>query len=69
MFRSIRWRIAIPYTLLFLAIMLGLGIYLSQVIRQNYTEDLELRLSDAARLISDPPMPTAPTICAATVVA
>ena len=29
MFRSIRWRIAIPYTLLFLAIMLGLGIYLS----------------------------------------
>ena len=57
MFRSIRWRIAIPYTLLFLAIMLGLGIYLSGVIRQTYTADLEQRLSDAARLISESASP------------
>ena len=57
MFRSIRWRIAIPYTLLFLAFMLGLGIYLSGVIRQTYTADLEQRLTDAARLISDSASP------------
>jgi two-component system phosphate regulon sensor histidine kinase PhoR len=37
--------------------MLGLGIYLSQVIRQTYTEDLEQRLADAASLISDSAAP------------
>ena len=53
MFRSIRWRIAIPYTILFLAIMVGLAVYLSQVIRQTYIADLEQRLTDAARLIGE----------------
>ena len=53
MFRSIRWRIAIPYTILFLAIMVGLAVYLSQVIRQTYIADLEQRLTDAARLVGE----------------
>lgn len=57
MFRSIRWRIAVPYTVLFLMIMLGLGIYLSQVIRQTYIEELEQRLTDAARLVSETAAP------------
>jgi phosphate uptake regulator len=38
MFRSIRWRIALPYILLILAVMLGLYAYLSQFIQQMYRE-------------------------------
>ncbi len=53
MFRSIRWRIAIPYGLLILLTMLGLGIYLSNILRQTYLDELETQLANEARLIGD----------------
>jgi len=53
MFRSIRSRIAIPYVVLILMIMLGLGIYLSNLVRQDYLANLEAQLTVAARMISD----------------
>lgn len=53
MLRSIRWRIAIPYVVLILLVMLGLGGYLSIIVRQSYLDRLDARLSDAARLIGD----------------
>jgi len=57
MFHSLRWRIAIPYVLLIVLCMLGLGIYLSNVIRQNYLDHLEAQLTTAARLIGDAARP------------
>lgn len=53
MARSIRWRIALPYIILILLVMLGLGGYLSLVVRQSYMDRLDAQLSDAARLIGD----------------
>ena len=53
MFRSIRWRIAVPYGLLILLTMLGLGFYISSFIRQMYLSELEAQLSNEARLIGD----------------
>ncbi len=50
---SIRWRIALPYVLLILLVMLGLGGYLSIVAGQSYMDRLDAQLSDAARLIGD----------------
>ncbi|MGD2156403.1 MAG: ATP-binding protein [Anaerolineales bacterium] len=53
MFRSIRWRIAVPYVLLILLTMLGLGLYLSRFVRQNHLNELESTLIAEARLIAD----------------
>ena len=53
MFRSIRWRIALPYVGLILLTMLSLGVYLTSFIRQSYIKDLELKLADEARMIGD----------------
>jgi two-component system phosphate regulon sensor histidine kinase PhoR len=53
MFRSLRWRIALPYALLILLVMLGLGVYLSTVVRQAYIERLDAQLSQAAALVGD----------------
>jgi two-component system phosphate regulon sensor histidine kinase PhoR len=53
MFRTIRWRIAVPYVLLLLITMLGLVLYLSQALRTLYLAELEGRLTDEARLLSD----------------
>ncbi|HBX68999.1 MAG TPA: PAS domain-containing sensor histidine kinase [Chloroflexi bacterium] len=53
MFRSIRWRIAIPYISLTLLIMLILGITVSYFVRQAQLSDLEESLTAQARLISD----------------
>lgn len=53
MFRSIRWRIAIPYVLLIFATMLGLGIYLSGYIEQTYVRDLETHMATQARMIAE----------------
>jgi two-component system phosphate regulon sensor histidine kinase PhoR len=52
-FRSLRWRIVFPYVALILLTMLGLGIYLSNFVRQAYIGDLESKLNDEARLIGD----------------
>lgn len=50
MFRGIRWRIAIPYVLLILATMAGLGLYLSSLVRQVRLDDLQSELLAVARL-------------------
>ena len=53
MFKSIRWRIAIPYILLILVIMLTLGVVLGRVSRQNYLSQLEHELSANAYLLAE----------------
>lgn len=61
MFRSIRWRIALPYVLLILAAMLVVGIYLSRFIRQTYLNDLESRLVTEAQMVSKALQPLLPS--------
>ena len=51
MFRSIRWRIILPYVSLIVLAMLGLGIFLSNFVRQTYLNDLESKLAAEARAI------------------
>ena len=41
MFYSIRWRIGLPFILLILAVMLGLGGYISSFVENSYLTDLE----------------------------
>lgn len=53
MFRGIRWRIAVPYILLILLTMVGLGVYLSDLVRNAYIDDLKTNLAAQARLIGD----------------
>ena len=53
MFRSIRWRIAIPYIVLTLLIMLILGMTLSYIVRQDQLANLENSLEAQAYLVSD----------------
>ncbi len=53
MFRSLRWRIAIPYLLLILVAMGGMAIYLSDLVRQSYLAELRGKLTAEARLIGD----------------
>ena len=53
MFRSIRWRIAIPYIILTLLIMLILGTVVSYFVRQAQLANLEKSLSAQALLISN----------------
>lgn len=53
MFHSFRWRIAIPYVLLILVTMAGVGIYLANFFRQTYLNDLEAKLLSQARLAGD----------------
>ena len=64
MFRSIRWRIALPYVLLILIAMLALGIYLSNFVRQSYLTDLESKLATEARMIGDVETPLLETTTA-----
>jgi len=53
MFRSLRWRIAIPFILLISLAATSMGVYLSGFARQTYTQNLERELLAEARLISD----------------
>ena len=53
MLRSIRWRIALPYIILILITMLGLGIYLTNFVRQVYLNDIESQLAVETRLVSN----------------
>jgi len=50
---SIRWRIAVPYVLLILLSMAGLGVYLSNLVRDAYLDRLETQLATEARVIGD----------------
>jgi two-component system phosphate regulon sensor histidine kinase PhoR len=53
MFRSIRWRIAVPYILLILVTMLGLAGYLSNVMRNAHLADLRAQLLNEAKLVEE----------------
>ncbi len=53
MLSSIRWRIAVPYTILILLVMTGLTLYLSQLVRTAYIEQLKDRLVQEAELLAD----------------
>lgn len=53
MFHSIRWRIAVPYVGLILAITLGLTLYVSNQMRQARLDNLETQLLADARLLTD----------------
>jgi two-component system phosphate regulon sensor histidine kinase PhoR len=53
MFRSIRWRIAIPYVVLILLAMTGLVVYLSDLVRDAHLADLQAQLTAEAKLVGD----------------
>jgi two-component system phosphate regulon sensor histidine kinase PhoR len=53
MFRSIRWRIAVPYMILILLAIAGPLIYLSDLVRETYLDRLEAQLAAEARLLGD----------------
>jgi two-component system phosphate regulon sensor histidine kinase PhoR len=53
MFKKIHWRIALPNILLILVGLLALGLYVANFIESIYLTNLEDRLSDEARLISE----------------
>jgi two-component system, OmpR family, phosphate regulon sensor histidine kinase PhoR len=53
MFRSIRWRIAVPYVLLSLITMLAVSFYLSGSVRQFYISDLRRQLTNECALLTD----------------
>ena len=57
MFKSVRWRIAVPYILLILALMLAVGLYLSRFLTQAYQSYLEGQLTNQALLASDAAAP------------
>lgn len=52
MFRSMRTRIALPFFILIVLLMVGLFIYLSSLIRTIYIDSLESELTSEARLIA-----------------
>lgn len=51
MLHSIRWRIAIPYVLLILVLMIGISVFLSRIVRQSTLDNLKNQLLSQARLI------------------
>jgi two-component system phosphate regulon sensor histidine kinase PhoR len=53
MFHSIRLRIALPFALLFMATLVGLGLYLSSFLRQTYLNEFENQLNSEATLLAD----------------
>jgi len=53
MFRSIRWRIAIPYVILILLATAALTAYFSDFMRQAHLSDLRAQLTAEARLVGD----------------
>jgi len=53
MFRSIRWRIAIPYVIFILLAMTGLGFYLSGLVRDAHLANLQSQLTAEAHLLGD----------------
>lgn len=53
MFRSIRWRIAIPFIILILVCIGGLSVYLVHFVRNNYLGNLASQLTSQARLAGD----------------
>lgn len=60
MFRSIRWRIVIPYVVLILTAMGALTLYLTRVIRDSALEDLQMNLLTSAEAVREGTRPTFP---------
>jgi two-component system phosphate regulon sensor histidine kinase PhoR len=58
MFYSIRWRIGLPFILLIVGVMSGLGVYIASFTQQTYLDDLEGYLFDEASLIADTVQPS-----------
>lgn len=57
MFRSIRWRIAVPYIVLTLLVLLGLMLIVTGRAREEHLTDLRHTLLSEARLIADAAAP------------
>lgn len=57
MFNSMRWRIAIPFAVLILLVMLGLSLYLSDQVRADRVARLQEQLAGQARLLADDVQP------------
>ena len=53
MFKSIRWQIAIPYIILILIVMTGLGVYFTNYFRQAQVDQLEIKMTSEAIAISE----------------
>ena len=53
MFRSIRSRIAVSYTILIVLAMTAVTIYLSDLVRRTYLADLQTQLTAEARLVGE----------------
>jgi two-component system phosphate regulon sensor histidine kinase PhoR len=53
MFRSIRWRIAVPYVVLILLATAALALYFSGSLREEYTAELRAQLVAEARWVAD----------------
>jgi two-component system phosphate regulon sensor histidine kinase PhoR len=53
MFRTIRWRIAVPYVILILLATAALTLYFSNFMRQAHLSDLHAQLTAEARLVGD----------------
>ncbi len=53
MLRSIRWQIAVPYVILIVVVMAGLGLYVSNLSRQTYLNDLDRELGSEANLLAN----------------
>jgi len=53
MFRSIRWRITVPYTVLILLATAALTVYFSGFMRQTHLADLRAHLTTEARLVGE----------------
>lgn len=53
MFRSIRWRIAVPYLIIILLSTATLTLFSSNLVQHTYLVDLEAKLTAEARLLSD----------------
>jgi two-component system phosphate regulon sensor histidine kinase PhoR len=53
MFKSIRWRIAVPYILLVVGLMAVVGVYLSRLLTQAYESYLQEQLTHQALLAAD----------------
>ncbi len=49
MFRSIRWRIAVPYIVLTLTVLLGLTLLVTSRAREEHLADLKVTLLSEAR--------------------
>jgi uncharacterized SAM-binding protein YcdF (DUF218 family) len=53
MFKSLRWRILIPFIILILLVVVALGLYSTAYLRHTTLANLEESLASQARLLAD----------------